>query len=197
VDAARLGDTVALEGLRIMARLFAVERESALAGDTAECRRTRRRAQCRPVLDELEAWLTRHRAVTPPKTPLGEALRYLHRQWRRLLLFLDNGNIELTNNRRERELRRLVLGRRNWLFTWLDEGGERTAAILTLLATCIAHDINPRAYLHVVTRVIVRGWPSSRLRELLPDRIVVQHPELYVGDVSELLPVPDLSRLSE
>jgi transposase len=196
VDAARLGDTVALEGLRIMARLFAVERESTLAGDTAESRRERRREQCRPVLDELEAWMTMHRAVTPPKTPLGQALRYLHRQWRRLLLFLDNGNIELTNNRRERELRRLVLGRRNWLFTWLDEGGERTAAILTILATCIAHDINPRAYLHIVTRHIVRGWPNSRLRDLLPDRIVAEHPELYVGEASALPSIPDASCLS-
>jgi len=54
-----------------------------------------------PCSTELEAWMTMHRAVTPPKTPLGQALRYLHRQWRRLLLFVDNGNIELTNNRRE------------------------------------------------------------------------------------------------
>jgi hypothetical protein len=196
VEAARLGDTAALEGVRIIARLFAIERESTLAGDTAECRRERRREHSRPVLDELEVWKTAHRAVTPPKTPLGQALGYLHRQWRRLLLFLDNGNIELTNNRRERELRRLVLGRRNWLFTWLDEGGDRTAAILTILATCIAHDLSPRAYLHLATRLIVRGWPSSKLRELLPDRIVADHPELYVGDPALLSPASAISRLT-
>jgi len=196
VDAARLGDTVAVEGIRIIARLFAIERESTLAGDTAESRRARRREHSRPVLDELEAWKTVHRAVTPPKTPLGQALGYLHRQWRRLLLFLEDGNVELTNNRRERELRRLVLGRRNWLFTWLDEGGERTAAILTILATCIAHDISPRAYLHLVTKLIVRGWPKSKLRELLPDRILASHPELYVGDAALLSPAPGVPLLS-
>jgi hypothetical protein len=101
---------------------------------------------------------------------------------KRLLLFLDDGNIEATNNRLERELRPLVLGRKNWLFTWLDVGGERTATALTIIATCIAHDINPRAYLHLVTRQLVRGWPQRQLRELLPDRIVAAHPELIAGE---------------
>jgi transposase len=51
------------------------------------------------------------RGLTPPRTPLGAALGYLHRQWKRLVLFLDDGNIPLTNNRVERELRKLILGR--------------------------------------------------------------------------------------
>jgi hypothetical protein len=72
--------------------------------------------------------------------------------------------------------------RKNWLFTWLDQGGHRTANILTIIATCIAHDVNPRAYLHLVTRLIVRAWPMSKLRDLLPDRMLVSHPELFVGD---------------
>ena len=182
VEAARSGDTLALEGVRIIAKLFAVERASAMAGDTAEERRLRRDRDSRPVLGELRAWLDDQRAVIPPRTPLGRGLGYLHRQWPRLLLFLEDGNLELTNNRRERELRRLVLGRRNWLFTWLDLGGERTASILTIIATCIAHDVNPRAYLHRVTKLIVHGWPMTRLRELLPDRMLAAHPDLYIGD---------------
>ena len=139
--------------------------------------------------DELRAWLEDKRAVIPPKTPLGRGLGYLHRQWNRLLLFLEDGNIELTNNRRERELRRLVLGRRNWLFTWPDLG-KRTAAILTIIGTCIAHDVNPRAYLHLVTRLIVNGWPMARLRVLLPDRMLVTHPELYIGDRDAIPALP-------
>ena len=155
VEAARSGDTIAIEGLHKIARIFAIERASTLAGDSAEAR-----------------------------------------QWRRLVLFVDDGNIEATNNRRERELRRLILGRKNWLFTWLDVGGERTAAILSIVASCIAHDVNPRAYLHVVTRLIVNGWPQSRLRDLLADRMLALHPELFVGDAltapanAPLLPAP-------
>ena len=71
VEAARSGDRVALEGVRIIARLFAVERESTCAGDTAEQRRARRDECIRPVLDELRSWVDAQRAVTPPKMPLG------------------------------------------------------------------------------------------------------------------------------
>lgn len=179
--------------MRLIAKLFAVERESTCAGDNAQQRCQRRQRDSRPILDEVRAWVDRQAALTPPKTPLGKALGYLDRQWKRLLLFLDDGNIEATNNRRERELRRLVLGRRNWLFTWLDDGGERTGNVLSIVATCIAHDVNPRAYLHQVVHCIVHGWPQDKLRELLPDRMLVSHPEIYVGD-PDALPLPSPSR---
>ena len=186
-EAARAGDRIALDGLRIIADIFAIERTATLAGDTAEQRRARRNEYTRPIVNKLRDWLDEHRAIVPPKTPLGKGLGYLHRQWQRLLLFLEDGNIEATNNRRERELRRLVLGRKNWLFTWLDAGGKRTADILTIIATAIAHDINPRAYLHFIAKAIVGGWPQANLRELLPDRVLVSHPELYVGEPDLLL----------
>jgi transposase len=195
VEAARSGDRIAIEGLYKIAPIFAVERASVLAGETADQRRVRREQQTRPVLDELRQWADEQRQSVPPKTPLGRALGYLHRQWRRLELFLDDGNIEATNNRRERELRRLILGRKNWLFTWLDIGGERTAAILTIVASCISHDVNPRAYLHLVTKLIVNGWPNAKLRDLLPDRILTTHPELYVGDREPLVAAPPVPLL--
>lgn len=184
-ELARCGDKIALEALELIAPLFAVERASTLAGDTADTRRKRRQADTRPVLDTLRVWVDDKIEVAAPKTPLGKALGYLDRQWKRLILFLDDGDIEATNNRRERELRRLVLGRKNWLFTWGDVGGERTANILSIIATAISHDVNPRAYLHLVARRIVQGWPRANLRELLPDRIVVAHPDLYIGDIDE------------
>ncbi len=178
VEVARAGDLIALEGIKKIAGIFKVERESSLAGDNAEERRRRRQEVTRPILDDLKQWIDEKRGIIPPKTKLGRSLGYLHRQWKRLVLFLEDGNIEATNNRRERELRRLILGRKNWLFTWLDDGGKRVAAILSIIATCIAHDVNPRAYLHVVTKLIVEGWPQKKLRDLLPDRIVATHPEL-------------------
>jgi transposase len=194
VEAARGGDKLALDALRLIAPLFEIERASTLAGDTAEQRLARRHEHSKPIIDKLRAWLDEHRPLIPPKTPLGQALGYLHRQWKRLTLFLEDGNIELTNNRRERELRRLVLGRKNWLFTWLDDGGERVATILSIIGTCIAHDVNPRAYLHLVTKLIVHRWPNNKLRDLLPDRMLASHPELYVGDRSAL-PAPSVPAL--
>jgi transposase len=178
VEAARGGDQIALEGLRKIKPLFAIERQSALDGDNAAQRLARRREHSEPVINELRAWIDVQRAVTPPKTPLGRALGYLHRQWKRLVLFLEDGNVELTNNRVENELRKLVLGKKNWLFTWGDLGGERTAQILTIVGTCVSHGVNPRAYLHLVTKLIVEGWPQAKLRELLPDRLAVSYPEL-------------------
>jgi hypothetical protein len=195
VDCARSGDLIARDGLHLIAKLFVVERASLFAGDNAEQRRARRLEHSTVVLDEIRAWLDAQRAVVPPRTPLGGALRYLHRQWDRLVLFVEDGHVELTNNRRERELRRLVLGRRNWLFTWLDHGAERTSAILTMVGTCIAHDVNPRAYLHLVTKLIVHGWPQSKLRDLLPDRMLAAHPDLYIGDRSGLPAPPDAPSL--
>ncbi len=169
---------IALEGLQKISRLFAVERQSTIDGDTAAQRLTRRLEQSRPTIDDLRSWIDKKRAAVPPKTPLGAALGYLHRQWKRLLHFLTDGNIELTNNNVECELRKLVLGRRNWLFAWGDLGGERTAVILTI----VAHGVNPRAYLHLVTNLIVNGWPQANLRDLLPDRLAITHPDLLVRD---------------
>lgn len=179
--AARAGDSLALEALRLIGPLFTIERDSSAAGENAEQRRTRRMLESPPVLARIRAWVDEQRGVIPPKTPLGQALGYVHRQWKRLVLFTGDGHVELTNNRRERELRRLVLGRKNWLFTWEDVGGERTANILTIIGTCIAHGVNPRAYLHRVVALVLGGWKHARLRELLPDRIVQMHPELAIS----------------
>ncbi len=174
--------------MRKIAGLFAVERQSKIHGDTAAQRLARRLEHSKPIVEALRAWLDNQRATVPPRTPLGGALGYLHRQWPRLLLFLTDGNIELTNNRVERELRKLVLGRRNWLFAWEDLGGERTAHILTIVGTCVAHGVNPRAYLHLVTNLIINGWPHAKLRDLLPDRLAVAHPDLVVREPPTALP---------
>jgi transposase len=192
VEATRGGDKIALEGLKKIAGLFAVERQSAVAGDNAEHRLARRRKHSAPIVEQLRVWIEQKRATTAPRTPLGQALGYLHRQWKRLVLFLTDGQIELTNNRVERELRKLVLGRRNWLFTWEDLGGERTASILTIVATCVSYGVNPRAYLHLATRLIINGWLQAKLRDLLPDRLALAHQDLMTDGAlrSPLLGLP-------
>jgi transposase len=185
VQCARSGDRVAFNGVKLIAPLFRLERESRDAGDNAAQRKARRQAEGKPFAAAIFAWVDAQRASVPPKTALGQALGYLHRQRSRLLLFLDDGNIPLTNNRRERELRKLVLGRRNWLFTWKDAGGERIANILTIVSTCIAHGLNPREYLVVVTQALLE---RRDVADLLPDRIGAIHPELCIPgfEASEL-----------
>ena len=184
---ARGGDRVALEGVKMMMPLFEIERASKNAGDGAEERKARRQAKSKPIVEQLRRWVDEQREITPPKTSFGKALGYIHRQWKRLTLFLDDGNIPLTNNRRERELRKLILGRKNWLFVWKDIGGERTANVLTVLGTCISHGLNPRAYLLAVTEGLLHG---ENVESLLPDQLGRTNPDLLVPDF-EPPPLPD------
>jgi hypothetical protein len=100
VEAALLGDKVALEALHLVAPLFVVERQATDAGDTADERLARRQEHSKPVIENIRVWLDEKRPFFPPKTALGKAIGYMTRQWHRLILFLDDGNIELTNNRR-------------------------------------------------------------------------------------------------
>lgn len=178
VAAARAGDHLALEAVRLIARLFAIEEDSKQSGEDIATRGYRRAVLAPDVLAEIRAWVDNYRELIPPKTPLGKALGYVHRQWPRLILFLEDGRIALTNNHAERELRRLVLGRKNWLFACKDIGGVRAATMLTILGTCIAQGIRPRQYLHALVKRLLAGWPQSKLRDLLPDRLAIDEPDL-------------------
>jgi transposase len=185
VAAARAGDTLALEALRTIAMLFAIERTSAEAGESAAERAVRRKRDAPPVLAELQGWVDKYRGLIPPRSTLGKALGYVRRQWPRLILFLEDGRIELTNNQSERELRRLVLGRKNWLFASHDIGGVRAATMLTIIGTALAHGLRPRQYLHEIVKRLLDGWPQAKIAELLPDRIGAMTPELRAVAVAD------------
>jgi transposase len=175
VESARSGDTWALDGLRIIAKLFIVEKIASRLGETADERQARRQAHSQRVLDKLRGWIDEHRPVVTPKSPLGKALGYLHRQWDRLCHFIEDGRVEITNNHVERALRPLVQGLKSWLFAWDDIGGKRTAIVLTVLGSCIAQRINPRAFLHKALAMIVNG---ADVRDVMPNRLADAHPEL-------------------
>src|SRR5690606_29039561 len=93
VQCARSSDRIAYEGVKLMAPLFLVERQAKEEGDTAEQRRQRRQTQSKAHVDRIHEWVEHHRGKVIPHTPLGKALGYLRRQWSRLILFLDDGNI--------------------------------------------------------------------------------------------------------
>jgi transposase len=97
----------------------------------------------------------------------AKAIDYMLTRWPAFTRFLDDGRICLTNNAAERALRGIALGRRAWLFAGSDRGGERAAAIYSLIATAKLNDINPQAWLADVLGRIA-DHPASRLAELLP-----------------------------
>jgi transposase len=122
-----------------------------------------------PILRRLESWMAQETPRHPPKSPLGEALRYAKAQWEALTRFLETARLPLDNNASERALRPAALGRKNYLFVGDDEAGENMAGLYSLVATCEANGVNPQAYLaDVLPRL--QTHPNSRLDELLPHR---------------------------
>jgi transposase len=128
-----------------------------------ELRRTRSAA----VRKTMHAWLKREKPKHAPKSPMGVAIRYALNQWEALGAFLEDPNIPLDNNESESALRRVALGRKNFLFVGNESAGENLAGLYSLVASCEANDINPVEYLtDVLSRV--NDHPNSKLDELLP-----------------------------
>lgn len=145
--------------------LFAIDTRT--AGLPAADRTGARAAAVGPVLAELSAWLARELPLVPPRSPIARAMRYVQRQWGPLTRFVTCGSIPLTNNAAERQLRRLKLGVKNWLFVGSDLGAHDAMAWLSLLATCIVRGIEPWSYLSWLLARLP-GWNQRRLDELSP-----------------------------
>jgi transposase len=130
---------------------------------------TLRREHSRPLFARLLRWGHRHRSAFEPRSGMGRAIRYLLRHFRELGCFLRYSTIPPDNNIAEAALRRVALGRANYLFVGNEDAGHDFAALYTLVATCEKHAVNPLDYLADVL-LRVQKHPAERVRELLPDR---------------------------
>ncbi len=128
-----------------------------------------RRDRTAALVTELEAWMRTERARLSRHAEVAKAMDYMLKRWPAFTRFLDDGRICLTNNAAERALRGIALGRKAWLFAGSDRGGERAAAMLTLIETAKLSGVDPQAWLADVLRRIA-DHPASRLHELLPWR---------------------------
>ena len=151
--------------MRRIDAIFAIERE--INGATADQRLAFRNEWVEPLVSELEAWMRAERARLSRHADLAKAIDYMLKRWPAFTRFLDDGRICLSNNAAERALRGIALGRRAWLFAGSDRGGERAAAIYTLIATAKLNGVDPQAWLADVLRRIA-DHPASQLHELLP-----------------------------
>jgi transposase len=165
-EAAVAKSAVAREGLARIGRLFALERE--LRGRPAVDVKAMRAAVARPHLDAFFAWATaEHQAVAGERGLLRTALGYVLRQEAALRRYLDDGRLVIDNNRSERELRRVAVGRKAWLFVGSDDHAESAAHLFSLIASARLHDLDPEAYLRDLFRVLA-AWPRDRYLELSP-----------------------------
>jgi transposase len=106
-------------------------------------------------------------AFLPGACVAAVAINYMLKRWSALTLFLDDGRVCLSNNAAERALRGIALGRRSWLFCGSDRGGQRAAAVYSLIVSCKMNDIDPHAWLaDVLDRIAAH--PAHRIDELLP-----------------------------
>jgi transposase len=130
-----------------------------------------RQGRSAPILVQFRTWLLGLQAVNGgsvlPKSPMGEAITYALNQWAALCVYLLDGELNIDNNTSENALRRIAIGRKNWLFCGSDNGGRTAAILFSFIAACQRHDVEPFAYLRdVLTRIA--SHPLSRLAELLP-----------------------------
>ena len=124
-------------------------------------------------LVEFRSWLQAqqadHGGPILPKSPMGQAIGYALNQWDALCVYTTDGRLAIDNNASENTLRRVAIGRKNWLFAGSDNGGRTAATLFSLIATCARHNVEPLAYLRdVLTRIA--ATPQSQLDQLLPNR---------------------------
>jgi transposase len=156
---------LALEAVRRIDALFEIER--AINGHTAEQRQAVRQELSAPLVADLEAWMREARPKLPRGSDVAKAMDYMLKRWPAFTRFLHDGRVCLSNNGAERSLRGIALGRKSWLFAGSDRGGQRAAAMYSLIVTAKMNDIDPQAWLADVLARIA-GHPISRLDDLLP-----------------------------
>ncbi|MFZ4499594.1 MAG: IS66 family transposase [Burkholderiales bacterium] len=156
---------IAVEAVRRIDALFAIERD--INGHSAEQRRAVRQALSAPLVAELEGWMREQRARLSRTNDLAGAMDYMLKRWPAFTRFLDDGRVCLSNNAAERALRGIALGRKSWLFAGSDRGGERAAAMYSLIGTAKLNNVDPQAWLADVLGRIA-AYPAKRIDELLP-----------------------------
>lgn len=148
-------------------QLYELER---VARDWTDEQRLRmRRELALPILEQFKSWLDEQRPQVLPKSPMAEAINYALNQWAALVRYTEAGYLSIDNNAAEREMKRIALGRRNWLFFGSDRGGRTAAILMSFTSSCARLGVEPWSYL----RDVLERLPATSaegLSELLPDR---------------------------
>lgn len=160
---------VAQEAIDLVLELYRVEYEAEERGFLKKpAHLALRKAKSTPIRAKLRAWLEEQKPKHTPKSPMGVAIRYALNHWEDFGRFLDDARLNLDNNASERSLRRVALGRKNYLFVGDVDAGSNIAGLYTLIATCEARGINPFEYLSDVLHRVEDELPDKELDALLP-----------------------------
>ena len=157
---------IAQEALRQIAGFYVIEAE--IRGLPPEERQRIRQERTRPLLEAFKNWVTERLTEIMSSSEMAEPLNYTLGHWEGLMLFLEDGRIEIDSNPVERSMKPIVLTRKNSLFAGTEDGAENWAIVASLIETCKFHSIDPQHYLTDVLTKLANQWPNSRIDELLP-----------------------------
>ena len=159
------------EALRRIGELYAIEEQ--IRGQLPDQRKRIRQEQSRPLLDDFEVWLRTRLLTLSTQSDTTKAINYMLNQWQALVYYCEDGIAEIDNNIAENALRGVALGRKNFMFLGADSGGERAAAMYSLIVSAKLNGIDPQAYLrHVLTHTA--DYQVNRIADLLPWNVVDQ-----------------------
>jgi hypothetical protein len=160
--------------LALMNQLYDIERRASQW--TAEARGELRKKESRAVLDRLKDVLDGPLAKNVlPAGNLGKAFNYLRNHWDALNVYVTDGRLPIDNNQVERLMKRIAIGRKNWLFIGSLRAGIRNASLMSLVASALRMELDVSMYLESIITHRLRG--TAKLEELLPDRWRANHPE--------------------
>lgn len=167
-DSQKGKSVTATEGLNFCNQLYAIEKK--LKDETPEERYEKRLEQSRPILDLFSRWLHLQKEKVLPKSGLGMAITYCMNQWENLEAFLKDGNLEIDNNRGERSIKPVVIGRKNWLFSNTPRGARGSAIIYSVVETAKENGLNPYYYLRYLFEKLpnIDLTDQQELDKLLP-----------------------------
>jgi transposase len=170
----RTSGSKAQEALNQINRLFVIERE--LVQCTPEVRLKARLLRSQPLVETFRKWLDEMSTAVLPKSLFGLAVNYGRQQWPKLVRFLEDGRIDLSNNRAERSIKPFVIGRKNWLFANTPRGARASAIIYSIVESAKENRLNPYAYLtHLFEKLPnLDSREQDVLDQLLPWNVKLQ-----------------------
>lgn len=161
-------DRRAAVALKHFADLYDIEADCKARSLDADARGDERRRRSLPILDALDGWVDDLHPRLLPKSPLRRATTYAINQREFFRRCFADGRFEIDNGRVERRIRMFAVSRRNFLFTGSPRGGERLAAVFTLVDNCLTLGLDPERYLVDIIGKLERGWPLRQLSALIP-----------------------------
>lgn len=154
------------QGLALIQSLYRIEQT--LKDKDSEDKLMARQQQSKPVLEKIKIWLEKSLPQTPPQSPIGKALYYLHNQWAHLTNYACDGDYPIDNNAAENAIRPFVIGRKNWLFSASQKGAVSSANLYSVIETAKANGLEPYAYLKRIFTELPNAKTLEQIESLLP-----------------------------